>query len=146
LPATLQMAGGRLCTLPLGADPVSAQRLLPSGVVATLYPWLWDDLQEPNGHMIGFRARGGTPVLVDTFAEDRYANANVGIFGHSGAGKTHLMKTLMLADAGTGIGGFIVDPEAEYRGVCEHLGGQWVDLALGSGASINVLDPALAAL
>lgn len=75
-----------------------------------------------------------------------FANANIGVFGHSGAGKTYLMKSLLLADAEAGVGAFIVDPEAEYRGLCEHVGGQWVDLALGSGASINVLDPALAAL
>ncbi|MGB2939700.1 MAG: hypothetical protein WBD38_05310 [Candidatus Dormiibacterota bacterium] len=146
LPATLQMAAGRLCTLPLGADPITAQRLLPSGVVATLYPWLWDELQQPGGHLVGFRIRGGTPVMVDTFDEERFANANVGVFGHSGAGKTFLMKSLLLADAAAGTGAFIVDPEAEYRGLCEQVGGQWVDLALGSGASVNVLDPALAAM
>ena len=146
LPATLQMAAGRLCSLPLGADPIAAQRLLPSGVVATFYPWLWDELQQPGGHLVGFRARGGTPVLVDTFDEDRFANANIGVFGHSGAGKTYLMKSLLLADAEAGVGAFIVDPEAEYRALCDHVGGQWVDLSLGGGASINVLDPALAVL
>jgi hypothetical protein len=146
LPSTLQMAAGRLCTLPLGADPIAAQRLLPGGVVATLYPWLWDELQQPGGHMVGFRVRGGTPILIDTFAEDRFANANIGVFGHSGAGKTFLMKSLLLADAAAGVGAFIVDPEAEYRGLCEHGGGQWVDMALGAGASINVLDRALAVL
>lgn len=146
LPATMQMAAGRLCTLPLGADPVAAQRLLPSGVVATLYPWLWDELQQPSGRLVGFRLRAASPVILDTFDEDRFANANVGVFGHSGAGKTYLMKNLLLGDAAAGVGAFIVDPEAEYRQLCEHAGGQWVDLALGSGASINVLDPALAAL
>jgi hypothetical protein len=146
LPATMQMASGRLCTLPLGADPVATQRLLPSGVLATLYPWLWDELQQPAGRMVGFRLRAGSPVILDTFAEDRFANANVGVFGHSGAGKTYLMKNLLLGDADAGVGAFIVDPEAEYRELCEHVGGQWVDLALGSGASINVLDPALATL
>ena len=144
LPAALQMAAGRLCTLPLGADPIAAQRLLPSGVVATFYPWLWDELQQPTGHLVGFRARGGTPVLIDTFDEDRFPNANIGVFGHSGAGKTYLMKSLLLADADAGVGAFIVDPEDEYRGLCDRVGGQWVDLALGGGASINVLDPALA--
>ncbi|MEA2645715.1 MAG: hypothetical protein QOE92_798 [Chloroflexota bacterium] len=145
LPATVQMAPARLCTLPLGLDPLGRQRLLPGAVVATMYPWLWDSLQDPAGRLAGFRVRDGGPVLLDTFDEGRFSNANVGVFGHSGAGKTHLMKSLLLADADAGVGAFIVDPEAEYRGVCDALGGQWVDLALGAGASINVLDPALAA-
>jgi hypothetical protein len=146
LPATFQMGPGRLATLPLGEDPLGHDRLLPGGVVATLYPWLWDELQQPRGHFVGRRRRGGSPVLIDTFDETRFSNANLGIFGHSGAGKTYLMKGLLLADADAGIGGFVIDPEAEYGEVCRAVGGQWVDLALGTGTSINVLDPALSAL
>lgn len=40
----------------------------------------------------------------------------------------------------------MIDPEAEYGDVCTAIGGQWVDLALGTDTSINVLDPALAAV
>jgi hypothetical protein len=145
LPATFQMAAGRLATLPLGEDPLGHERLLPGSVVATLYPWLWDVLQQPHGHFIGRRRRGGSPVLIDTFDEDHFSNANVGVFGHSGAGKTFLMKGLLLSDAAAGIGGFVIDPEAEYGEVCRAVKGQWVDLALGAGTSINVLDPALGA-
>ena len=42
------------------------------------------------------------------------------------------------------MGAFIVDPEDEYRAVCERAGGQWIEMSLGSQNSINVLDPALA--
>ncbi|HXA42232.1 MAG TPA: DUF87 domain-containing protein [Candidatus Solibacter sp.] len=143
LPAKFQMAPGRLCTSPIGVDPVSADRLLPSGVLGTLCPWVWDEIRQPGGRLFGFSLRGGSPVLVDTFDEDRFSNANIGIFGHSGAGKTYLMKSLLLADAEQGMGAFIIDPEDEYREVCRRAGGQWIDLALGSANSINVLDPAL---
>ncbi|MDQ6746553.1 MAG: hypothetical protein M3010_00390 [Candidatus Dormibacteraeota bacterium] len=146
LPATFQMAPGRLATLPLGIDSLEHDRLLPGSVVATLFPWLWDVLQQPRGHFVGRRRRGGSPVLIDTFDEDRFSNANIGIFGHSGAGKTYLMKGLLLSDASIGIGGFVIDPEAEYADVCSAVGGQWVDLALGAGTSINILDPALSTL
>jgi hypothetical protein len=146
LPATFQMASGRLSTLPVGIDAVAADRFLPGSVVATGFPWLWDDLQQPAGHFVGTVIRGGAPVLLDAYDEERFSNANVGVFGHSGAGKTYLMKSLMLADADAGIGAFIIDPEAEYRDVCESAKGQWVDLSLGSGHSINVMDPALGAV
>lgn len=144
LPARFQMAPARVATLPVGEDPVGDVRLLPGGVVATLYPWLWDELQQPDGHFVGRRHRGGSPVLLDTWDETRFSNANVGVFGHSGAGKTFLMQGLLLSDHDAGIGGFVIDPEAEYAEVCRAVGGQWVDLALGSGTSINVLDAALA--
>jgi hypothetical protein len=144
LPATFQMAAGRVATLPLGEDTLGHQRLLPGAIVATLYPWLWDELQQPAGHFVGARLRGGSPVLIDTFDEGRFSNANIGVFGHSGAGKTYLMKGLLLSDASAAIGGFVIDPEAEYGDVCAAIGGQFVDLALGTGTSINVLDPALA--
>ena len=146
LPATFQMAAGCLCTSPIGVDPVAADRLLPSGVLGTLCPWVWDEVHQPEGRLVGFSLRGGSPVLVDTFDEDRFSNANIGIFGHSGAGKTYLMKSLLLADAEQGLGAFIIDPEDEYRDVCRRAGGAWIDLALGSGNSINVLDPALGSI
>jgi hypothetical protein len=144
LPTTFQMASGRVSAAPVGVDPVGAERLLPSGVVGTMCPWVWDDLSQPRGRLFGFGLRGGAPVLVDTYDEDRFANANIGIFGHSGAGKTYLMKSLLLADAEQHIGAFIVDPEDEYRSVCHGAGGQWIEMALGGPNSINVLDPALA--
>jgi hypothetical protein len=143
LPATFQMAAGRVSTLPLGEDPVHEERLLPGAVMATLYPWLSDSLRQPDGHFIGRRQRGGAPLLLDSFDEGRFGNANIGVFGHSGAGKTFLVRGLLLSDADAGIGGFVIDPEAEYRDVCEAIGGEWVDLALGAGTSINVLDSAL---
>ena len=146
LPATFQMAPARTATLPVGEDPMGHDRLLPGSVVATLYPWLGDELQQPDGHFIGRRRRSGSPVLIDSWDEGRFSNANLGIFGHSGAGKTFLMKGILLSDHDAGISGFVIDPEAEYGEVCRAVGGQWVDLALGSGTSINVLDSALAAV
>ena len=35
----------------------------------------------------------GQPVLVDPFDDRCHAKANIGVFGHSGAGKTYLLKT-----------------------------------------------------
>ncbi|MFN2464194.1 MAG: VirB4 family type IV secretion system protein [Candidatus Dormibacteria bacterium] len=142
-PASFQMSLARRATLAIGQDPVRADRLLPGSVVTSLFPWVQDRLQQPQGHFVGRQARGGGPVLIDTFDEERFANANIGVFGHSGAGKTYLVKGLLLSDADAGIAGFVIDPEAEYGEVCDAIGGQCVDMALGSGTSINVLDPAL---
>jgi hypothetical protein len=144
LPATLQQAPARSSTLPVGDDRLGRERLLPAETAATLFPWTWKQLRQPAGHLVGFDRRGDAPILLDTFDESVFANANIGVFGHSGSGKTYLMKAVLAADAAAGTGAFILDPEAEYRNLCEAVGGQYVDLALGSGHSINVMDRSLA--
>jgi type IV secretory pathway VirB4 component len=89
---------------------------------------------------VGRNCGTGAPVLLDPFDQRRYANANVAVFGHSGAGKTYLLSTLAMGALGRGIQVFIVDPEHEYGGVAKQLGGIDVQLALGSGHALNVLD------
>lgn len=62
------------------------------------------------------------------------------MFGHSGAGKTYLLSTLAMGALGSGTQVFIVDPEHEYGELARRLGGVDVELALGSGHALNVLD------
>jgi type IV secretory pathway VirB4 component len=77
---------------------------------------------------------------VDPFEQARYANANIAVFGHSGAGKTYLLSALALGALGRGVQVYVIDPEHEYGGLACDLGGVDVQLALGSGHSLNVLD------
>jgi type IV secretory pathway VirB4 component len=79
-------------------------------------------------------------VTLDPFDQSRYANANIGVFGHSGAGKTYLLSTLALGALGRGVQVFVIDPEHEYGRLASDLGGVDVQLALGSGHALNVLD------
>ena len=108
--------------------------------MAHFFPWFDADLQEPAGLVIGASRATGQPVMIDPFDERRYANANVGVFGHSGAGKTYLLSTLAMGALGVGAQVFIIDPEHEYGRLARELGGLDVALALGSGHSINVLE------
>ncbi|HVH62185.1 MAG TPA: hypothetical protein VNA65_01155, partial [Candidatus Dormibacteraeota bacterium] len=59
---------------------------------------------------------------------------------HSGAGKTYLLSTIAMGALGRGAQVFIVDPEHEYGGLARQLGGVEIQLALGSGHALNVLD------
>ncbi len=140
LPCTFRQLDGRLATLPLGRDPLVRRRLLDTTSLVTLFPWFDADLQDARGLVVGRSRATGQPVLVDPFDDARYANANVGVFGHSGAGKTYLLSTLAMGALGLGVQVFVIDPEHEYGALAERLGGVEVVLALGSGRSINVLD------
>lgn len=139
-PCTLRMLDGYLATQPIGVDRLARQRVLDTSALVTFFPWLEPDLQQPGGLVIGRNLATGSPVLVDPFDQRHYSNANIGVFGHSGAGKTYLLSALALGALGRGIQVYVIDPEHEYGRMARHLGGVDVELALGSGHALNVLD------
>ncbi len=139
-PCSLRMFDGYLATLPLGIDRLGRKRVLDSSALATFFPWLEPDLQQPGGVVVGRNLATGAPVLIDSFDQRRYANANIGVFGHSGAGKTYLLSSLTLGALGRGIQVYVIDPEHEYGALAKQVGGVDIELALGSGHALNVLD------
>jgi KaiC/GvpD/RAD55 family RecA-like ATPase len=139
-PCTFRMLDGFLATRPGGPDRLHRKRVLDSTALVTFFPWHEPDLQQLGGVFVGRNRGTGAPVLVDPFDQRHYANANVAVFGHSGAGKTYLLSTMAMGALGRGIQVFVIDPEHEYSGLAEHLGGVDVQLALGSGHALNVLE------
>jgi hypothetical protein len=140
LPSTFRQLQGRLATVPLGRDRLQRWRVLDTSSLATLFPWFDGDLQQGTGLVVGRSRATGQPVMVDPFDDRRYANANIGVFGHSGAGKTYLLSTLAMGALAQGAQVFVIDPEHEYGGLARQLGGLEVNIALGCGHAINVLD------
>jgi hypothetical protein len=139
-PCILRMFEGFLSTLPFGVDRLGRKRVLDTSSLATFFPWLEPDLQQRGGLVVGRNGATGAPVLVDPFEERRYSNANIGVFGHSGAGKTYLLSSLALGELGQGVQVYVIDPEHEYGALARQVGGIDVQLALGSGHALNVLD------
>jgi len=139
-PCTFRMRDGYVATLPAGPDRLQRKRVLDSSALTTFVPWNQAEVQQNDGLVVGRQLVTGTPVLVDPFDQRRYANANIGVFGHSGAGKTFLLSTLALGAIGLGTQVYVIDPEHEYGGLAKALGGVDVQLALGSGHALNVLD------
>jgi type IV secretory pathway VirB4 component len=139
-PCTFRMLDGFLATRPGGPDRLQRKRVLDTTSLVTFFPWHDAELHQDQGIFIGRNQATGGPVLVDPFDQRRYANANIAVFGHSGAGKTYLLSTLVMGALGRGITVYIVDPEHEYGRLAQRLGGIDVRLALGSGHALNVLD------
>jgi hypothetical protein len=139
-PCTFRMLDGFLATRRGGPDRLQRKRVLDSSAFSTFFPWHEPDLQQQGGLFVGRNAATGTPVLVDPFDQRRHANANIAVFGHSGAGKTYLLSTLVMGALGTGAIVYVIDPEHEYGSIAGQLGGVDVQLALGSGHALNVLD------
>lgn len=139
-PCTFRMLDGYIATCATGADRLARSRVLDTSALVTFFPWLDADLQQQDGAVVGRSISTGSPVLVDPFDQQRYANANIGVFGHSGAGKTYLLSTLAMGALGRGTQVYVIDPEHEYGNLARRLGGVDIQLALGSGHALNVLD------
>ncbi|HVD00375.1 MAG TPA: DUF87 domain-containing protein [Candidatus Dormibacteraeota bacterium] len=138
--ATFRQVDGRLATLPLGLDRLQRRHLVDTSSLVTLFPWLDVEVADPNGLRLGRSRATAMPVRVDPFDEHHHENANIGVFGHSGAGKTYLLKTLALGAVKAGCQVCVIDPEHEYGPVATTAGGADIRLALGSGHAINVMD------
>jgi hypothetical protein len=139
-PATFRMFDAYLATRPVAVDRLQRKRVLDTSTLSTFFPWLDAELQQPGGLVIGRSQATGAAVMVDPFDQQRFANANIGVFGHSGAGKTYLLSAIAMGALGLGTQVYVIDPEHEYGELAKLLGGVDVPLALGSGHSLNVLE------
>jgi uncharacterized protein DUF87 len=139
-PCTFRMFDGYLATRPVITDRLQRTRVLDSSTLVTFFPWLDAELNQPGGFVIGRSRATGSAVVVDPFDQQNYPNANIGVFGHSGAGKTYLLSAIAMGALGLGIQVYVIDPEHEYGGLAKRLGGVDVPLALGSGHALNVLE------
>jgi len=136
-----RQADGRLATLPAGNDGLGRSRVVDTTALLTFLPWLDAELADANGLVLGRTRATGMPVQVDPFDDVRYENANIAVFGHSGAGKTYLLSSLLLGAVARGAQAFVIDPEHEYGRLARAVNGVDVPLALGSGHALNVLEP-----
>ena len=139
-PCTFRMFDGYLATRQLAVERLQRKRVLDTSTLVTFFPWLDAELVQPGGLVIGHSRATGFPVTVDPFAQSHHANANIAVFGHSGAGKTYLLSSLAMGALGLGVQVYVIDPEHEYGELAKQLGGVDVPLALGSGHAINVLE------
>lgn len=139
---TLRQKEGFLSVLPTGSNQFGVQyeRVLPVSSVANLYPFNFSGKTDPQGLYIG-RDKYGTNILVDfdRRAEDK-TTSNILILGNSGQGKSYLLKLILTNLRESGKSVICLDPEAEYKELCQALGGCYIDF-MGGEYTINPLEP-----
>jgi hypothetical protein len=138
-----EMRQGLLSSWPLGMDLLGREQILHSSALVTMFPWLQEDLADPDGHYWGYNKATGGLCVFDPFDENRFSNANIAVLAHSGAGKSYAAASVVLSGYTRGVGAIVLDPEGEHGGLIQGLGGTYVNLAAGSGHAVNVLDPLL---
>ena len=101
---------------------VSKRNVLTSGLTAT-YPFISSAIFDESGIFIGTNIYNNSLVFIDRYNTEKYKNANMCIFGTSGAGKSFYTKLLILRYRLLGIEQYIIDPEREYQHLCNELDG-----------------------
>jgi type IV secretory pathway VirB4 component len=132
-PTTYRSLQGWVSTLPLGLDLIRMRRTFDTSALAAAFPFTSADLPStdpaslsaPGGVLYGFNIGSQGLVHWDRFAAD---NHNSVVLGRSGSGKSYLVKLETLRSLYRGIEVSIVDPEDEYRRLCEAVGGTYVHL------------------
>ena len=91
----------------------SKRNVLTSGLLAT-YPFISSAIFDETGIFIGTNIYNNSLVFIDRYDKNKYKNANICIFGTSGAGKSFYTKLLILRCRLLGIEQYIIDPDREY--------------------------------
>ncbi len=119
---------------------VTAKRnVLTNGLIST-YPFISSTLFDENGIFIGTNIYDNSLVFIDRFKKEKYKNANMCVFGTSGAGKSFYIKLLILRYRLFGLDQFVIDPDREYGRICKELNGRIIKLGPSSDTYINVFD------
>lgn len=118
---------------------ISKRNVLTSSLICT-YPFISSTIFDEEGIFIGNNIYNNSLVFIDRYQKSKYKNANMCIFGTSGAGKSFYIKLLVLRYRLMGIEQYIVDPDREYTKLCENLEGTLLKIGPSSSSYINIFD------
>lgn len=135
--ATLDMEKGFLTTAPLGWDRLAITRNMDSTSLATTFPLTSAELSSDEGVLYGINPQNGSFIIFDRFTLE---NSNMTIFATSGAGKSYFVKLESVRSLMLGTEVIIIDPEAEYKPLCDAIGGEYISFSFSSPSKINPFD------
>ncbi len=128
---------------PYGFCPQSikdiSNRNMPASTIAGSFPFTRSGINDMKGIILGKDKSGGI-VLIDLWnrSGDR-TNSNLTLLGAPGVGKSATIKHIFTFEYALGTTIIIIDPEREYKELCENVGGQWINCGGGTGGRINPL-------
>ena len=118
---------------------IAKRNVLTSSLVCT-YPFISSSIFDEEGIFIGTNIYNNSLVFIDRYNTNKYKNANICIFGSSGAGKSFYVKLLIIRFRILGIEQYIIDPDREYSKLCKNLNGTLLKIGPGSNTYINIFD------
>jgi len=124
-------------TVPVGNDELMISANLNSSPIAASFPFISSELTTDEGILFGINRHNNSLILFDRFS---LQNANSCVFATSGAGKSYTIKLEVLRSLMMGTDVIIIDPEREYKNLCDAVGGTYVNISLNSESKINPFD------
>ncbi|MCL5410742.1 MAG: DUF87 domain-containing protein [Patescibacteria group bacterium] len=135
--ALFQMEQGFTSTLPLMADELNVLRNFDTGSLSSTFPFTSTELTQDDGILYGINRHNNSLIIFDRF---NLENANTVIFAKSGSGKSYFVKLEALRYLMLGTDVIVIDPENEYKALCESVGGSYLEISLNSNKRINPFD------
>jgi type IV secretory pathway VirB4 component len=139
-PTLLQQAEGFKTTLPSCIDHLMVTRNMDTTSLATTFPFTSSELTSNEGILYGINQHNGSLVIFDRFTLE---NANTVVFAKAGAGKSYTVKLEILRSLMFGTEVIIIDPENEYKTLCDAVGGDYINFSYNSQNRINPFDLSL---
>jgi type IV secretory pathway VirB4 component len=135
--ASLQQEDCLNSTLPLGSDLMDITRNFDTGSLSTTFPFVSSELSNNEGILYGINRHNNSLVLFDRFTLE---NANMVVLAKAGAGKSYAIKLEAFRSMMLGSEIIIIDPENEYKSLCDAVGGAYLNVSLNSDYRINPFD------
>jgi type IV secretory pathway VirB4 component len=136
-PAVLKVEQGFSSTLPLANDELDVANNLNTAPLSTTFPFVSSDLSSNEGILYGINRHNNSLILFDRF---KMENANMVVFSKSGGGKSYTVKLELFRSLMVGTNVIVIDPENEYKYLCETVGGTFIKLSLNSAYHLNPFD------
>lgn len=114
-------------------------RIIPLSTFIGGFPFSSSGYNDGTGYYFGRDSSGGL-IILDTWkrGNDR-TNTNMVITGVAGIGKSAAVKHIALAEYMKGTKIIFIDPDREYKDLCEALNGNWINAGGGNNGRINPL-------
>jgi len=133
-----------LANLPFMINPkevkeVTRRNILTNGLIST-YPFISSSICDEKGVFVGTNLYNNSLIFINKYDTEKYKNANMCIFGTSGAGKSFYTKLLIIRYFLWGIDQYVIDPEREYEKLCQVLDGTLLKIGPSSQTHINIFD------
>jgi type IV secretory pathway VirB4 component len=108
-----------------------------SSPLSTTFPFVSSTLSSNTGILYGVNRHNNSLIIFDRFQME---NANMVVFAKSGAGKSYTVKLEVLRSIMIGTDVIIIDPENEYKHLCDTIEGTFIKISLNSNSHLNPFD------
>lgn len=114
-------------------------RGINSESLAACFPFVFTSIIEPEGMTLG--ESGGYPFIFDPWkwqhSRGEFLNANMFVAGTPGSGKSYFAKSLLAQMYSDNAVIYALDPENEYKHLCNNVGGRFIDVGNATTGRIN---------